>query len=465
MFFYNEDDTEVSYQQPGESVDPYFYNTSLLLNMDNDFSDSSIYGNEIVPYGNVSHNTTESKYGGGSTYFNGNGNILAITQGGEHFNFGTDNFTIEFWHKPTSNNTRQWFFHADADYWIGIDKDVAGRYGMWASSTGTSWDIVQSDSEQGKTINSALLNQWNHIAFVRSGNSFMIFLNGNLEKTVSGNGAIFDRSNEVKRIGEHSTPSFLPIEGYIDDFRVTKGVARYTTNFTPPTEAHPTTGPSEIVSTDLQLHLDAGDTNSYPGTGTTWYDLSGNGYNGTLSGTSFSSDVGGNIVFNGSADVSHGIINLTNSFTYWSWVKVSARSDMHTLLANAAPGPNNGFKFTVNTYQNNNRNLGLELNNGSGDWNTAVTDSGLIQADVWYNVAFSFENTTGEVKLYVNGNLKDSYSNFVSNINTNQNLLAGKMFSGYGLQGNKAVYTIYSKILKDAEVLQNFHATKDRFGL
>jgi len=138
---------------------------------------------------------------------------------------------------------------------------------------------------------------------------------------------------------------------------------------------------------------------------------------------------------------------------------------MHTLLANATGGDYNGFKFTVNNWQNNNRSLGLELNNGSGDWSTAISDLGLIQADVWYNVAFSFENTTGDVKLYVNGDLKSSFSNFLSNINTNQNLLVGKMSNGHELQGNKAVYMIYSKILKDAEVLQNFHATKDRFGL
>ena len=462
MFFYNEPDNEGGQIQT-IAEDPYFYNTSLLLNMDNDFSDSSIYGNEIVPYGNVSHNTTESKYGGGSAYFNGNGNILAIMQGGEHFNFGTDNFTIEFWHKPTSNNTRQWFFHADADYWIGIDKDVTGRYGMWASSTGTSWDIVESNSEQGKTTNSALLNQWNHIAFVRSGNSFMIFLNGNLEKTVGGNGAIFDRSNEVKRIGEHSTPSFLPIEGYIDDFRVTKGVARYTANFTPPAEPHPTTGPSEIVSDQLTFHLDSSNVNSYPGTGTTWTSLVNSSDIGTFVGDpTFNAAEADSIDLDGNGDYVQ--IDNTSLFDFSGDFTIEMTMKLDQI------GQTNGATIVLS----NDVLDGFQLHSTGNSMNVSIGGSTVSSPAYSSSVVgrwstFTMSRISGVIYFYDNANLMGTVNNS-TNIDSSALYLGVQTpsrvpFYAHFTDGKIGSFRVYSKGLSSEEVLQNFNATKDRFGL
>ena len=183
---------------------------------------------------------TQYKYASGSYYFDGTGDYMLTTPSTE-LEFGAGDFTIEMWWYPTST-ARQALYCGSfgTDYSVGIDySSTVGnqKIGVWASSTGSSWNLVNADFG-GNGVGTVTVNQnaWNHIAFVRYGTTWMSFVNGTRDCNITGlSGTIVDRSTAQKAIGSwFSTASMAQVTGYIDDFRITKGYARYVANFTVP---------------------------------------------------------------------------------------------------------------------------------------------------------------------------------------------------------------------------------------
>lgn len=194
---------------------------------------------------------TQAKTGDASIYFANSVTNYVTFDSGNYLEFGSDDFCLEFWWYPTGTG-RQYFYALDnADYWFGIDFNSVGtqKLGLWASSNGTSWDMINADGG-GNGICATTVSQtaWHHVAATRSGNVWRVFLDGvkDLEITVSG--SIINKSANAKRFGKHPTAGF-PVNGYIDQFRITKGVARYTTDFTPSS--------SSFISSAITLTLPA----------------------------------------------------------------------------------------------------------------------------------------------------------------------------------------------------------------
>jgi hypothetical protein len=155
------------------------------------------------------------------------------------WNFGSDSFTIEMWFKPSASH-RQALFAFENDYKLGLDFSYAGwcsgsdrNINMWASTTGSSWNLLTADAGGGYACGTVSLDldQWHHVAYVRSGNRWMTFLNGekNLDITVAG--SVINRE-ESMRLGAWGWDRVTHFDGLIDDFRVSS-VARYTENFEP----------------------------------------------------------------------------------------------------------------------------------------------------------------------------------------------------------------------------------------
>ena len=220
-------------------------NTSLLLN----FANAGIYDaamkSDAETGGNAQASTTQVKYGTTSAYFDGNGDYL-LTATSPVFTFGTGDFTVEAWvylNAVTSTYTKgvvgtyAYVGAADRGWLLGV------------TSTGLTQLFMGGSSGSGFAVNGATTlttGRWYHLAATRSGTTVRVFVDG----VVDGSGTSAyneDYTGRGLKVGTLEADSLSPslgnpgasINGYIDDVRVTRGYARYTSNFTPPTAALP----------------------------------------------------------------------------------------------------------------------------------------------------------------------------------------------------------------------------------
>lgn len=211
-------------------------NTRILLKFDNISVHDSAARSPIITMGGVTRSTALSKYGAGSLLFPGTtSDYLTIPNGTNSLLDLSGDFTIEFWFY-TSQSTRMAMLAYSSDYSFGIDYHYNGtrNINIWASSSGGSWNMIHADGGgAGIGTISTILNSWNHVAVVKSGTNFKTFINGVMDRNITVSGTIFT-TNRSFRIGLWGTGT-MPFNGYIDDFRFTK-YARYSSNFTPPTE-------------------------------------------------------------------------------------------------------------------------------------------------------------------------------------------------------------------------------------
>jgi hypothetical protein len=212
-------------------------NTTFLISM----SGAGIYDaammNNLETVGDAKISTTQSKFGGSSMAFDGTGDGL-YRPSSDLFNFGTGNFTIEFWiyfNSKTGYQTIISFGYSPntANGWVLQTGNGDGKI-LFARMTGSSSSVIASDT--GATVNTG---QWYHIAVVRNGSTTSIYRDGTSVSSGSDTNNYSCVANFY--IGGGSSTAFdnYYFNGYIDDLRITKGVARYTTNFSVPTSALP----------------------------------------------------------------------------------------------------------------------------------------------------------------------------------------------------------------------------------
>ena len=225
---------------PGQPVpvDPVFNNVSLLLhgngtNGSTTITDNSPSPKTVTAVGNAQISTAQSKYGGGSIAFDGNGDGLEIP-GNSFFNFETGDFTVEMWIYRTAANI----------YATLIDHNYGTFPNFTVQSDGTAlrWILVLNGNTLFITESTDhSLNTWHHYAFVRFGsgsNNVVIYRDG-VNVGAGTFAGLAGNATVQYRIAETSTGSGGDFSGYINEFRITKGIARYTANFTPPTAPFP----------------------------------------------------------------------------------------------------------------------------------------------------------------------------------------------------------------------------------
>lgn len=224
----------------GGVTDPYFDSVILLLNFDGtegsqSFYDSSNYSHQIFPEGNARIITGQVKNGTGSLFLDGNVDSLRLSN--SNFNFGTASFTVEFWfyYFPGQNGANKPF----------LDSGGTGLYlGFGASDSNLIfYSNTASLTDNVGAAHGMIANAWNHLAFVRNNTTVRIYVNG-VEKynKFDITGSMSPQSGSSAYIGTNSGKlgqGTHDVRGYLDDFRITKGVARYTANFTPPEQAFP----------------------------------------------------------------------------------------------------------------------------------------------------------------------------------------------------------------------------------
>jgi hypothetical protein len=215
-----------------------------------------------------------------------------------------------------------------------------------------------------------------------------------------------------------------------------------------------------IVTNGLVLHLDAADRNSYPGSGTTWKDLSVNSNSGTLTnGPTFNSANGGSIVFDGANDYvlipDSPALKLNGNFTIMLWHRAITKT-------NNFPGPlykgdstivGGGYILFYTSVSNG--VMWLKRDNIQLPLTSAVNT-------YWSHITFTYDGIN--VRGYVNGTFSYLSGTVIYSTNTDSSsLLIGRADQ----HGNASVGTLqmYSRALSAQEILQNYTATKSRFGL
>lgn len=229
----------------GAPYDTDWTNVSALLHMDGAnnstvFLDSSSNGFTVTRYGDAKISTTQSKFGGASGYFDGSGDYLSIPNNAA-FQFGTGDFTIEVWIYMTSTgdfgqkiiaNGNNSFSGSGSSGAVYLEAQQNFNDRVLTFGTNESNPIVQ-------TTTPIILNQWHHAAVTRSGSTVRLFMDGILVSTGTSSQSI-NLSNNDLLIGRSRWDAFGNYwRGYIDDLRITKGVARWTNDFPVPTEAYP----------------------------------------------------------------------------------------------------------------------------------------------------------------------------------------------------------------------------------
>jgi hypothetical protein len=227
----------------------------------------------------------------------------------------------------------------------------------------------------------------------------------------------------------------------------------------------------KIVADNLVFCLDAGNSKSYPGSGTTWTNLTRSGINGTLENTpTFNSGDGGSIVFDGVDDfINFSTYNFGNEITISCFFRPSLISNIQTIFANTgAPQTPAGFKFYFNGYYSNTRAMTIELGNGTTGSSPVNTANSVVVYDVWQHAACTLSKTTGIGNIYYNGNLAASNTLGITNYDANRPFRIGRFTSGnelFPLNGRISHYCIYNRVLSGAEILQNYNAIKGRHKL
>lgn len=424
----------------------------------------------------------------GSMTFNDTDAYLISTS--NDYVLGTNDFTIESFFKAATSSHNYAGIISQRQVGnnnISINLDAAN----------TSEPLIEfSSAGSGLSLYTASNDEWYHVAISRTGGTSSYFINGNLVNEIADT---TDYTPSDLVVGRYYTEySDYYFNGIISNVRVINGTGLYTGTFSPPSvqlsgtesntkflitsqEMNPTADlgglhsvtasnigwtsslPSIIsyVTENLQFYVDAGLPESYSGTGTTWYDISGNSRNLTMNSLSYSSNDGGYIIFDGShtADsVATYSINFSNGFTVESVAKFSGSGQEGLFAFNG-----NGEFINVQAQETNIR---WEVDQGSS---FETTNS--LTSSTWYHVTCVYEGTSNgssaTARIYINGVENNTGSLYADRTGTSQSQTSNfelGLHDNY-LNGNIALSRMYNKVLSPSEVLQNFNYTKNRFGL
>ena len=213
---------------------------------------------------------------------------------------------------------------------------------------------------------------------------------------------------------------------------------------------------SDIVTSGLVLNLDAQNYYSYPGSGTTWTDLSGNGNTGTLvNGVGYNSGNGGSLSFDGSNDKVSTNYKPSGQRSYFIWVKYNSLTS------------GSGFQLTGTQEVSAYTYIGIQ--NGGNVYYYAGTDTtggnigNPVAVNTWVSLGFVL-NADGSRIVYKNGvNIHSNTGGL--GVTATAEFSVGCINDNYHVNGNIAQVQIYNRALTASEVQQNFNATKSRYGL
>lgn len=359
-----------------ETVDPFWTYTVLEMQMD-DFTDST-GRHTITNNGSVTSNTSTYKYGTASSSFNGTSQYLSLDTSSD-WSFGTGDFTVEFWVRPTIVDThRRWLTNTTAAF-------DANTFCIRQSGSGIYCICGTGDVT---ITNGVIANAWLHFVVVRKGSTVSVFCNG----AMSGS---FTSSSDLSKSqlfigGYHSGAEYF--QGYIDDLRITKGVARYTQSFIPPTRAFATSdalaGDPFWSQTVLLMNMD----NLTDATGRQTVTNNGSVSNNTSTykfGTASASFSGSGQYLSCPSNADFGFGTGDFTIEFWFYLNVVT-----------------GYQYLFDMRSGS--DLYFYMDNGPNS-STPVGAPGSLSASTWYH--FALCRSGGTARTYLNGTQMTSGAN------------------------------------------------------
>lgn len=424
-------------------ADPYASNVSLHLNGENlvDLSTAA----KTITNNNVLVSDAQSKYQNSSLYFlRTNPSYLSVANHAD-LNISTGDWTVEFWVYPVSFSSLDTFVSLNTGTTtngftqLRIDVASNGAMYMLCASAVSTWISIATSA-----IGTLSTGSWQHIAAVRSGNNFTLYVNGISKLTYTSASSLYNFSGPtiIGAVIANTSTVYDPITSYIDNLKITKGVARYTSTFTSP--------PIPSTCTDLTKNKNVG----------------------TLTnGVDYNFSNGGSLVFDGVNDyvnipASTNLTFGTGDFTMECWFKTRAKTTLSpTLLGINLPWASNVWNL-IDRHVNNSTKLTFWCYNYNTSAAMLISNTSISNA-TWYQVVVTRISNTWSI--YVNGSLESTVTSSVSldgGVSRSINLGVESVTDPAWYDGNISKTRIYKgKGLTSGEVYNNFVANRGRFGV
>lgn len=423
-------------------------------------------------YNGTLTNGTAFSFIDNSMFFDGTNDYVDVANTGTQFQFANTTFTVSLWIKTSSStggvivskgataSTAGWLFQFDAAGTVsGTTKGSDGTNTYNRTSTATVNNNTWKNIVAVYTTNTTTLGS----------NTISIYVDGVLSNgTGTLGGLVYATTADTIQIGRRPTGAYW--SGSIANIQIYSRAltaAEILNNYNTSKVTFDSTFTSKPNTNNLLFSLDASNTNSYPGSGTTWTDLTGLGRNGTLTnGPTFSSANGGSIVFDGSNDyVDMGTSTYCNitDISFSAWVYLKSGGSNYTIVSRYFNTTQNGFLVYYDSASGRFFADGRE----SSAAYLSVGTTGRYTVNNWYHVTWT--KSANFWSIYVNGVLDTSagIGNGTTAFTNNNMWLGGGDLGGggrfYGFV-NLAQVNIYNKALSATEVLGNYNSTKSKFG-
>lgn len=386
----------------------------------------------------------------------------------------TTSITLEAWVKPNSftfygspGNDLGTIMIANSNFYLSIDGNGKFNFYLVGSITSTVSHLPSTTS--------VTRHAWNHVAITYDGAYVRWYLNGVLDKISSSTytlGTITLTNN--LGIGSEGAATFgRNLDGYVAGCKVYgKALSRAEINQNYEQSKSEFASLPNMISNNVRCYYDIDIYSSYIGTGTSLVDLSGGGYTATINNApTFVSPEPKAFILNGSTQDITLPSNFNNGITSGTWefwvncTSLPATSGLYQqLYIQEASVWLAIYNISGVIFFGSDLNNGSGWFDGNGGWNTGARTTSTLSANTWYHVVYSWDGST--IRIYLNGNLESTTStgsvNIVGAGTTPRSI--GSRSGGNYFNGKFSMFRNYNISLTTDQVLQNYNATKFRFG-
>ena len=432
-----------------------------------DFANPRSYAGSGTTVNSIVNASNTGTINNGASFTTLNGGYLTLDGTDDYIIFNnpdtlkTSSMSISAWINLTNNSG-----YADGAVIAGFTDGTNWRYGMSLSVYGGSVSSSCGNGTNTYSATSAIgMGNWAHVCGTYDASTLVLrlYINGVLVTTTTSAYLTHNATNNLVIGHGIGYTSYLATRiGSVQIFNKALSALEILQNYiaTKPRFAVP-----PIITEGLVLNLDAGNTLSYSGSGTTWTDISGYGNNATLvNGPTYSAANSGYITFDGANDYADFYApNLTTTATVEMWCNITA-------------GYPNKMFMGWNDYDIYCGGGSIGYNTGAGDVYgiSSATVSSLGCVGNWKQYIFEFRSDVSYTnnKIYVN-----TTSQSLSQISSSENAGSRNFNSGFGrialwrantgyeMPMNCAIFRVYNRSLSAAEIYQNFNAYRTRFGV